>query len=59
MREKSKSAVSKGIVWNARTGLYEVYGLELILRRGERVPNYEAESFAEAVTYALEVEGWR
>lgn len=59
MERKSKTRPNKGIIYNSRSGRYEVYGFELIVRFGERVPNFETESFAEAVAYAEEVEGWR
>ena len=49
----------KGIVFNPATGKWEVYGPELVIRDGRRVPIFTAESFHKAVTWAMEVEGWR
>ena len=57
MNEKRKP--TKGIVMNPETGEWEVYGPETVIRDGQRVPNFSVESFNKAVTWAMEVEGWR
>lgn len=58
MNEKRKTP-GKGIVQNPQTGKWEVFGAELVIRNGRRVPNFTADSFHAAATYAQEVEGWR
>ena len=57
--EKKCKIPGKGIVYNDRTGEWEVYGPEAVVRDGHRVSNFTAPTFFKAVTWAQEVEGWR
>lgn len=57
--ERKCKIPGKGIVFNPKTGQWEVYGAEMVIRDGRRLPNFTADSFHAAVTWAMEVEGWR
>ena len=56
---KKRKVSAAGIVFNSVTAEWEVYGTEMVVRDGRRVPNFTADSFGKAATYAMEVEGWR
>lgn len=57
--ERKCKIPGQGIVFNPRTAKWDVYGPEVVIRDGRREPIFTADSFAGAVTYAREVEGWR